>query len=477
MGCIPLKKIEKKNNRKGHYTKNSLTSQREKKSWESQKLFLMATEYKTSNKTIVPSYMPVEDFENPTEQSKKSIVEKFGHILLVEASVRLIITFLKRSLFYCSQNKEKVGPFSDWAKNNLTVLNQLQKNLEGFLENVTMNNKSSGFSLNVFHCEVRRTGEGENAKEFWYSKWYNGKFQVPSFFLKQHNLTYYGYIEKNNITLTQARTYELMNQLYFRIKIIQHSIEHNKTCEDDFHLEEESRDIFQSFVKLYEEAEPLLADLNKLQESRRIAHSQKGDHKTPPPAPKKPVAVSRITNNTKPKRIDWSILSTDQDDKKDEVQKKNDTTHTIPIPKQMSQTVQPNISFAEKVKATMINEVKSEDEKSSGKNVTGPKLTNKKLEDPYKEKKVEDAKVQPEVSSPKQKQIPKMEKKDMIQPVCDVSDAAELGTTYANNHSNNLGEMVLVSMMTLNESGQMIEKMVMVHRNQLAKMPIVSTFR
>ncbi len=316
------------------------------------------------------TYTPTTEFA----EQKKNWAERFGDIRVVEASPRLLLSFIKKNFYRLSQlGEEKVGPIANWIGPKLEALTKTQKRLENFLELLARKHSSSGLARNIFGCEVKPTDDDSG---FWHSNWYQNKFFIPPFYLKQNEQTYDEFIENNSVVLSHARTYPLLDQLSFRLRIVQYNLNKNMRGVSDFDLQGEISKIILSFFDLFEEAKPYLRDLDKLQDDRRAQgaqkkHSDPSDPSDPsapsapsapsvssaPHAPRKQPSAPRATKETKVQRLDWSLLDDEVEDFADEsVEETKEKSRVIHIPAELTKPVQQSISFADMAKKNIVED-------------------------------------------------------------------------------------------------------------------------
>lgn len=159
----------------------------------------------------------------PNTQSRNQIppiVEKFGNITIVTASVSLLFQFLIRNLKYLSYKKgDAYTDIVKWAITTLEKIVKIRNELRSNLEDITFDHQNSRSAF-LLGCKKNIT---ENGDIYSYSYWYNSRYRVSEEIEKE-----------NTLTLADAQSYHLLDQICYRIKVVLAKMKMYSNCDFDF---------------------------------------------------------------------------------------------------------------------------------------------------------------------------------------------------------------------------------------------------
>jgi len=259
---------------------------------------------------IAPTYVPmantiedVNDMPNSGQNSGPSLVEKFGHYTVVSASMNLLISFLKKQLYFLSTREEsKFGPIVPWSTKLIDQVDAQRETLRQCIEDVAYDAPSSGASR-VLGCRIKASKTGE---QYCYCRWYSAQNRVSDEIVDEHT-----------ITLVQARTNNLLDQICFRLNNLIYRLDKNGNCEFDCEIKDDFNKIYTFFNECLKESEPLIQTVENLKPMRQEAFRTNGGrtaYRTPqrnstsrkdiPAAPQKPSPSPRATASMTPRKLD-----------------------------------------------------------------------------------------------------------------------------------------------------------------------------
>lgn len=217
----------------------------------------------------VPKYVPmaenvVEDVDEikPTDRAP-TMVEKFGRITVVAASTNLLFTFLGRQLHFLStRNEEEFGKIVQWASATLNTVTDAKDQIKRILSDITFESPGSK-AARVFGCERKVS---ESSETYSFSHWLTSKNSVPQ-----------EIAEQNTLTLADARSNHLLDQICFRLTRVIRQLERDGTCSFDYAVLGDFQDLFTTFNTLRTEANQQLDELVEYKKSHRPARTNTGN--------------------------------------------------------------------------------------------------------------------------------------------------------------------------------------------------------
>lgn len=399
----------------------------------------------------VGSYIPTSQYrKNNDTGNEKLDVKKY----VVTASIKSLFNHLLRNFnFLGRQTEEKVGKIAKWAPDAYRKVVSIREQFTKILEDLTKSNRPRSGLVQLFGCTMRTSNDGS---EFWYSHWYHGIHRVDENFLLNNGFvnergkpSFIKFLGENNLTVDKAQTLPLFDQLCYRFSLLEQWLDQKANSDADIAVNEEIKDLIAAFYKLHEDTLPYLEELHKIQAARRALGRQN--------------KMATTQTKSKPSSdnhfVDWSVL---EDSMESEAVESAKTPHAIPISPQMSQPVQKDTTFADKVKNT-----KSTPEKTNKKTIKELETRSEMIPEP---KKTEEPKAS--LSSPMQRNERKNALlKDMTtEPT---SEAAEIGKPSQRKSAilDHLSpeKMVVVSMIDTRSDGTLVEKQVLIARSTWEK--------
>ena len=265
---------------------------------------------KPSHVIVSDSMVEVDDnvnvnevFESVAETSERplSLRDRYGGFTVVSASFSLLLSFLASNLHWLSkQDKAKFGPIVDWAKTVLEsgAIQSQRELIQGIIDSSA--GKSASGTFACMKCSTRSNNNGE---KYIYSMWFSGKNKVSA------EIT-----ETNTMTLADARSNHLLDQICFRLGRLVERLDRVATCDFDYGAREELASSQMFFDGLYTQAEPHIAELAKLQETRNSQRATQFGNGTPypnrsyqqaPAAPRKQATKVIPKGNLAPKKLEF----------------------------------------------------------------------------------------------------------------------------------------------------------------------------
>lgn len=160
---------------------------------------------------------------DPDRNNAPTVLEKYGHITVVTASINLLFLFLKRQLYFLStRDVERFGEMVGWATTNLEDLEKIKGDIRDTLDEIAFDYRTS-FSARFLGCKVQKNNDG---REFSYCRWYH-----------ERNSASDKIKEENPLTLGEARANDLLDQLCFRLNNLIYRINRDGNCDYDFYAE------------------------------------------------------------------------------------------------------------------------------------------------------------------------------------------------------------------------------------------------
>lgn len=202
------------------------------------------------------NYKPMANITIESKEKGPTLLEKYGHIAVVTASLNLLFLFLKRQFFFLStREKEKFGQIVEWAENNWENVENMRDDILDDLDVIAFDYPSS-YSAKFFGCFVEASNSG---KQYSLSRWYQNKFSVPKEIEEEYTLI-----------LGQARINQLLDQLCFRINNAVYRIGRGGNCDYDLTVKS-------NFEKYLTKANGLLKEFNDQQKKLdRFKETNKG---------------------------------------------------------------------------------------------------------------------------------------------------------------------------------------------------------
>lgn len=187
----------------------------------------------------------------PQRKNGANMVDKFGDLAIVGASLNQLYSFLLRQLNYLSARRESdFGSIVSWSTKMLPVITNSRSEIWECLEDIAYNCARSGW-CKILDCKKRYNVEGE-------SYCYCGWFDSPNHVSKK-------FVEENPMTLGQGRCCHLLEEMCHRFERVIKRIEHEGTCELDIEITE----FFTNQYKIYDTAcSQAWTEVNKLESFR-----------------------------------------------------------------------------------------------------------------------------------------------------------------------------------------------------------------
>ena len=177
-----------------------------------------------------------------------SLVEKYGDMLVVSASVRKLFAFLIRRISFLNKNRDALyANLQAWANKKLDEVIDTRDSFNSWVNDTNIQHSKSE-TYYVLGCKVNYTQQGET---YNYSFWFDGMKKIPE------------ELEGETLTLKDADTNHLCDQICYWIQKIYSRIDNNQRCEHDCDSCVFLSSTYEYLLQLRDEAEKLIEQFEK----------------------------------------------------------------------------------------------------------------------------------------------------------------------------------------------------------------------